>query len=75
MERRDFLGWMGKLSLAIGMGSLIGNAGELPDMTTQQILPDRCGDYRRRMNGRACHDFRLISNDRSMCLDREIFYS
>jgi hypothetical protein len=74
MERRDFLGWMGKLSLAIGMASVIGNAGELPAGPTQQVLPDGYGDYRRRMNGRACHDYRLISNDHSMLLDREIFY-
>jgi hypothetical protein len=75
MQRRDFFSWIGKFSLVIGMGSLIGDSAELPDIPTQQIFPERYGDYRMRMNGRACRDFRLISNDRSMCLDREIFYS
>ena len=75
MERRQFFGWIGKLSAALGLGYLVGNSGEPLNEPSRQILLDRSGNYRRRMNGRACHDFRMISSDRSMRLDREIFYS
>lgn len=75
MERRNFFGWVGKVSLAIGLGYVAGQSIEIDNDHPQQVLPERSGDYRLRMNGRACHDFRMISNDRSMRLDREIFYS
>ena len=75
MERRNFFSWIGKISLAIGLGYMAGQSHEIADDHPRQVLPERCGDYRMRMNGRACHDFRMISNDRSMRLDREIFFN
>jgi hypothetical protein len=75
MQRRDFLGWVGKVSIAIGIGSIVGIPGDRNSSPAQEIPPGRYGGYRRRMNGRACRDYRLISNDRSMYLDRDIFHS
>ncbi len=75
MERRDFFGWIGKVSLAVGLGYIAGQSHEVDNDYPQQILPERYGDYRVRMNGRACHDYRLISSDRSMIIDKDIFHS
>ncbi len=76
MERRDFFGWMGKISMAIGLGYLTGKSQEIDNFYPQQYYPpERMGDYRLRMNGRACHDYRMISGDRSMRLDKDIFYN
>ena len=73
MERRQFFGWVSKLSLAVGLGYLAGNANEIDDRYEPAMLSRAPGDMRVRMNGRACHDYRMISSDRSMIFDRNIF--
>jgi hypothetical protein len=73
MERRHFFGWMGKVALLIGIGSLIGRSEDSEIETGPQRFPGRLNERRIRMSGRACHDYRMISSDRSMRLDREIF--
>jgi hypothetical protein len=75
MERRSFFGWMGKIALVVGSGYLLGHT-ELPNINSDaQNFPNRQGERPMRMNGRACRDFRMISADRSMVFDREIFNS
>jgi hypothetical protein len=76
MKRRQFFGWMGKISAAIGMGYIL--SGSLNDSMAaiEGPIPDTPqGESKMRMNGRACHDYRMISNDRSIILDKEIFLS
>jgi hypothetical protein len=75
MKRRDFFGWVGKISIALGFGYLSGHAEKFDSLLPGETLPDDSQPrlFMTRMNGRACHDYRMISSDRSMILDREIF--
>jgi len=75
MRRRQFFGWLGKLSAAIGLGYLLGSSIEIDDAAANEVaMPARLENRKMRMSARACHDYRLISNDRSMILDKDIFY-
>ena len=74
MERRNFFNWVGKVTLVVGSGYLLGQSKQLDDELLDQGYPSKPGDSRMRMNGRACHDYRMISGDRSMILDRDIFH-
>jgi hypothetical protein len=73
MNRRNFFEWFGNLSLAIGLGYL--TAHSKPPFTDYRPLQSPLGraNHKPRMNGRACHDFRMLSADRSIMLDRDIF--
>jgi|WetSurMetagenome_2_1015567.scaffolds.fasta_scaffold1345236_2 hypothetical protein len=73
MERRNFFNWIGKVALVVGSGYLLGQSKELDYELPDQSYPLKPGNPRIRMNGRACHDYRLMSGDRSMILDRDIF--
>jgi hypothetical protein len=73
MERRNFFNWIGKVALVVGSGYLLGQSKELDYELPDQSCPPKPGDPRIRMNGRACHDYRMMSGDRSMILDRDIF--
>lgn len=74
MRRRDFFEWAGKVSLALGLGYLSARA-DAADPAMPEAVPPRglSKPGTMRMNGRACHDYRMISSDRSMIIDREIF--
>ncbi|HBC45575.1 MAG TPA: hypothetical protein DCZ43_00870 [candidate division Zixibacteria bacterium] len=74
MERRTFFGWIGKAALFIGMGSLIGHAEEPEIENIPKRFPDQPAIRRARMSGRACHDYRMISDDRSLMLDKDIYH-
>ncbi len=72
MQRRQFLGWIGMAAAAVGASSFIGwsrnddiSSFDLPN----NVLPR---DLRTRMNGRACHDFRMMSEDHSLFIDRKM---
>ena len=71
MNRRRFMGWMGVTVSAIGLGSLLGLSHDdnVSFDWPEDIAPH---DPRRRMNGRACHDFRMMSEDRSLFIDRKM---
>jgi hypothetical protein len=75
MERRSFFGWIGKIALVLGSGYLLGHSEEQIIDPSEQPFPKGQGERPMRMNGRACRDFRMISADRSMIFDREIFNS
>ena len=72
MQRRQFLGWMGVAASAIGMASLLSWSHE--DNSSSIDWPEnaKLSDPRVRMNGRACHDYRMISEDRSLFIDRKM---
>jgi hypothetical protein len=73
MIRRQFFGWIGKVSLALGLGYLAVGAEELDTELIQKSPFPSIRNHRMRMNGRACHDYRMVSGDRSMILDEELF--
>ena len=72
MKRRQFLGWVGVAATAVGLGSLLGwrPGDDSASFNWQDDMPTR--DLRVRMNGRACHDYRMISGDRSLFIDRKM---
>ena len=74
MERRTFFGWIGRAALFIGMGSLIGHTEETEIENAPQRSSDQPAIRRTRMSGRACHDYRMISDDRSLILDKDIYH-
>jgi hypothetical protein len=73
MDRRNFFGWIGKISLMVGLGFMAhrSDGGLLDESQVDMVcVPDIS---RMRMNGRACRDFRMISSDQSIFLDKDIF--
>ena len=73
MNRRDFFGWAGKAATAIVMGYLALNA-EPTSITANPNMPTAGSNpTSMRMSGRACRDFRMISADQSIFLDKDIF--
>jgi len=72
MHRRQFFGWLGKLSLMLGLGYLAVRS-EAPVSAQTAPTGQKPRNRMMRMNGRACHDYRMVSGDRSMILDEEIF--
>jgi hypothetical protein len=73
VNRRDFFSWAGKAATAIGMGYLALNSEPTsitanPNMRSAGSIPTPM-----RMNGSACRDFRMISADQSIFLDKDIF--
>jgi hypothetical protein len=74
MKRRQFFAWMGKASAAIGLGYLTARSGDLAFETPMEVSADRRSS-RPRLNGSACHDYRVISFDSSIILDRDAFIS
>ena len=72
MIRRQFFSWLGKVTVALGLGYMALGSGE-SEAAQQRSNSSARRDTRRmmRMNGRACHDYRMVSGDRSMVLDEE----
>jgi hypothetical protein len=72
VKRRQFLGWIGVAATAVGMGSLLGwsRDDDSSSLSWPDDMPKR--DLRARMNGRACHDFRMMSDDHSLFIDRKM---
>ena len=71
MNRRDFFGWIGKIATAVGLSQLTfdtDSAGADTNSRMGATIPARP-----RMNGRACSDYRMISADQSILLDKDIF--
>jgi hypothetical protein len=69
MNRREFFGWMGKVAAGVGLTCLLGYSGEpMPE----QSQPPSAPDFRMRMDGSACRDFRIISGELPAVLHREI---
>ncbi len=59
---------------AMGLGSLVSwSKTEASDIIDWHDQPARGTDMRHSMNGRACHDFRMMSDDRSVIIDRKMF--
>ena len=71
MIRRQFFIWLGKVSVALGLGYLTLNAEDAKALQESDVYSSPNGNHRMRMNGRACHDYRMVSGDRSMILDEE----
>lgn len=75
MDRRRFMGWLGLCMSAAGLGFLDSSAEE----TRQDVYRPQLGNMSAsgprgvRMSGRACRDYRLISDDRSLILDKSFF--
>jgi hypothetical protein len=73
VKRRQFLGWIGAASAAVGMSSLIGWRRDDEAASSFDLPMNAIGrEQRARMNGRACHDFRMMSEDRSLFIDRKM---
>jgi hypothetical protein len=75
MQRRHFFGWVGKISALAGLGFLFGRSSEIVLGDESQKTHEPPKRYMTRMNARACHDYRMISDDHSIVLDREIFHT
>jgi hypothetical protein len=72
MIRRQFFVWLGKVSVALGLGYLaLGSEESEASLQEHKISARAERHHRMRMNGRACHDYRMVSGDRSMILDEE----
>jgi len=72
MIRRQFFVWIGKVSVALGLGYLALGTEESEASLQESKIPGRPDSHHRmRMNARACHDYRMVSGDRSMILDEE----
>jgi hypothetical protein len=71
MIRRQFFVWLGKVSVALGIGYLALGSEKLEAAPNAETPNRPKVNPRMRMNGRACHDYRMVSGDRSMILDEE----
>jgi hypothetical protein len=71
MIRRQFFTWLGKVTVALGLGYIALNSGESEASEKGNVTNHPTANHRMRMNGRACHDYRMVSGDRSMVLDEE----
>lgn len=63
---------MGAAATAIGLGSFLGwsRGDDSASLSWLDDVPPR--DLRARMNGRACHDYRMMSEDRSLFIDSKM---
>jgi hypothetical protein len=75
MNRRDFFGWIGKIAAAIGLSQLAFDTDPPEAAIAPRRGPSDSIPAGPRMNGRACSDYRMISADQSILLDKDIFNS
>jgi hypothetical protein len=73
MNRRGFFEWIGKMAAAVGLGYLAFNTEPVVSANEPNAPPACSNPMKMRMNGRACRDYRMISVDRSIFLDKDIF--
>jgi hypothetical protein len=73
MKRRDFFAWIGKAAAAVGLGSIVFDSDINESMAMPIAAQPNKNSTRIRMTGRACHDFRKLSADQSILLDRDVF--
>jgi len=73
MNRRDFFGWVAKAAATVGLSRLAFDTEPADAAAMPMARPVGARHAPLRMNGRACRDFRMLSDDRSILLDKEIF--
>ncbi len=75
MNRRDFFGWIGKIAAAIGLSQMTLDTDSPEAAIDPRTRTAISTPARPRMNGRACSDYRMISADQSILLDKDIYDS
>lgn len=73
MNRRQFIGYSGLMTVSVLAAGLIGSVAGQGAISADSRRDPYIPDYRLRMRGGRCHDHRFIMNEPTASFEREIF--